>query len=147
MENSNPYRPPRAPTVAATDTEQGLPVRLAAALIPAALSVAIAMLLWVVFVSTLEGVVGLRFDLLIWASTLFLASSTATVVINHLWRAKTYPLAFGTAFALFSVVFALLEGDTSGGADVFNMGIVYGTLLVLPVAVFSIVQWMNRIRV
>ncbi len=74
--------------------------------------------------------------MLLWAFTLFLSSSISVVAINGLWRTRTQSLAFGVAFAVFSIVFILAEGDTSNGTDYWNMTIVYGTLLSLPAATF-----------
>ena len=77
----------------------------------------------------------------LWAFTLFLSSLISTIAINRLWRSKTKPLAFGSAFAIFCIVFASLEGDTSNGTDDLNMAIVYVSLLTLPFAMFLLTRW------
>lgn len=51
-------------------------------------------------------------------------------------RTKILPLAHGIAFSMFGIVLVLAEGDTSNGADPFQMTVVYGALLSLPVAIY-----------
>jgi hypothetical protein len=146
METVNPYQPPTSPT---SPTSDGVPEprrRFFAYLVPATLAVGVTLLVWVVLVSTLDGLMGHRFSLLLWASTLFLSSSISIVALNRLWRTATHPLAFGMAFAIFSVVFILAEGDTSNGADYWNMAIIYGTLLALPVAMCFLARCTARDR-
>ena len=133
METVNPYEPPTSLTSGAGPDSR---LRLIAYLVPAAIAVGLTLLLWVVLVSTLEGLAGHRFAMPLWAFTLFVSSSISIAAINRLWRTKTQPLAFGVAFSVFSFVFVLAEGDTSNGTDYWTMTIVYGTLLSLPVAMF-----------
>ncbi|TWU42340.1 hypothetical protein [Novipirellula artificiosorum] len=137
MKTVNPYQSPTSPT---SDAAPHSRLRFLASLVPATLAIGLTLLLWVLFVSTLDGLMGHRFSMLLWAFTLFLSSSISIVVIHRLWRAKTQPFAFGVAFALFGIVFVLAEGDTSNGTDYRMMAIVYGTLLLLPVAMFFLAR-------
>ncbi|TWU47146.1 hypothetical protein Poly51_49440 [Rubripirellula tenax] len=82
--------------------------------------------------------------MLLWAFTLFLSSSISIVTLNRLWRTRAQPLAFGLAFAVFSIVFAFAEGDTSNGTDYWIMTIVYGSLLSLPIAMFFLARRIVR---
>jgi len=134
----NPYQPP------ASTTSEQVPVsrvRYLANLVPATLAVGLTLLLWVVLVSTLDELVGYRFSMVMWAFTLYLSSLISVFTVNRIWQTRTYPLAFGLAFAVFSFVFLAAEGDTSNGTDYWIMSIIYGTLLSLPVATFYFARW------
>lgn len=143
METVNPYQSPASPT---SNSVPGSRLHFLAYLVPATLGVGLTLLLWVVLVSILDGLIGHRFSMLLWAFTLFLSSSISIVAINRLWRTRTQPLAFGVAFAVFGIVFMLAEGDTSNGTDYWNMTIVYGTLLSLPVAMSLLARRTARNR-
>lgn len=137
METVNPYQPP---TSLAPDAVPDSRLRFLNHLVPATIAVGLTLLLWVLLVSILNGLNGHRFSMQLWAFTLFLSSSISIVVLNRLWRTRIQPLAFGVAFAVFCIVFAFAEGDTSNGTDYWIMTIVYGTLLTLPVAMFFLAR-------
>ena len=141
MDTVNPYQPPTSTTQDAIPESR---LQFLAHLVPATLAVGITLLIWVAFVSILDGLIGHRFSMLLWAFTLYVSSSISIVLLNRLWRTTTQPLAFGVAFALFSIVFVCAEGDTSNGTDNWIMTIVYGTLLSLPVAMFFLARRTTR---
>jgi hypothetical protein len=78
--------------------------------------------------------------------TLFLSSSISIVAINRIWRTTPQPLAFGLAFAIFVIIFAVAEGDTSNGTDYWIMTFIYGTLLSLPVTMCFLARCTSRNR-
>ncbi len=141
MDTVNPYQPPTSTTQDASPDSR---LRFFAYLVPAALAVGITLLLWVALASILVGLIEHQFSMLLWAFSLYLSSSISIVLLNHLWRTKTHPLAFGVSFTVFSFIFVCAEGDTSNGTDYWIMTIVYGTLLSLPVAMYFVARRTNR---
>lgn len=137
MDILNPYQPPNSTT---EDAAYKSRLRFLAYLVPAALAVAITLLLWVVLVSILDRLAGHRFSMLLWAFTLYLSSSLSIVLLNLLWRAKTQPLAFGVAFAVFGIVFLCAEGNSSNVTDFWTTTTVYGAFLPLPIAMYLLAR-------
>lgn len=104
------------------------------------------MLLWVVFVSTLEGLAVFRNDLFIWSTTLLVSSFLATLAICQLWKRPLHPIAFGIAFSAFSGTFAALEGDSSELDVRWNLLLYCGTLIVIPLSMYGLVFWRDSRR-
>lgn len=142
MTAANPYHPPSTP---ASDAVPNSRHRFFSSIAPATLAVGLTLLLWIVLVSTLDGLLGHRFAMLPWSLTLVLSCSVSILAINRVWRAAVQPLAYGAAFSVFSIVYVLAEGDTSNGTDLGLMTIVYGTLLALPGVAFFIARRTTRI--
>lgn len=135
--DDNPYQPPSSPEARFERTALR---SFLGSLIPAAIAVGIAMLIWVVLVGFGSALGTMRFEIPLWAVTLFLSSSISVVLINRTWQIPPQPLAIAFAFAVFSTVFALAEGDTSEGKAPWVTRTVYSTLLALPLAMLFLAR-------
>ena len=138
MQAVNPYQPPVA---AAAQAVPDSSPSFFASLVPATLAIGLALLVWIVLVSTFDRIIPRDFSMPMWSLTLFLASSLSILAVNRVWRTATNPLAFAIVFTLFSVVFLVAEGDTSNGTNYWNMAFVYGTLLTLPFAAYILARY------
>ena len=134
--SQNPYAPPSASL--AVDPTPSRVSLLGRSVIPAIITVVFMLVLWVAAVSVLDRLANGRTGIIVWSISLYFSTAVSTTTVNYFWRSRTFPFAFGCAFAVFSLVFCLLEGDTSNGTDVFQASVVYGTLITIPVFAYAL---------
>lgn len=134
--SQNPYAPP-GDSLAADPTPSRVSL-LGRRMIPAIITVAFTLVIWVAAVSVLDRFANGRTGIIAWSICLYFSTAVSTTTMNYVWRSRTFPFAFGCAFAVFSLVFCLLEGDTSNGTDVFQASVVYGTLITIPVLAYAV---------
>ena len=145
---TNPYQSPHAP-----GEDTGLPktatYRASTIFIPPVLAIGSTLVFWLGLATVLSSLVAPLSPpnlMFIWSSTLFFSVAISVYLIIRVWPRQLSPVSMCVGFVFFGVVFCLFEGDTSNGTNIFQMSILYGTLVTLPAMVFVMTRRIDRRR-
>ena len=81
--------------------------------------------------------------MILWATSLFFSITISVSIVAWFWPRRVSPISVGIGFAVFGIAFGMLEGDTSNGVDIFQISVLYATLISQPFYAYVLTRYVT----